>query len=99
MDFPAEYGTLELAKRLHAQSAFAEARRLYRRVLDRNPDHVGAREGLKSLERDERDHEAVAERVRSGERALLGLAGLTLIVLVGFGFLLRYLLFKRVPAV
>jgi tetratricopeptide (TPR) repeat protein len=93
-----EYGTLELAKRLHAQCAFAEARRLYTRVLDRDPDHAGARQGLKSLERDERDHEAVAERVRSGDRALLRLAGLTLIVLVAYGLVLRYLLFKRVPA-
>jgi len=93
-----EYGTLELAKRLHARNAFAESRRLYRRVLDRNPDHAGAREGLKRLERAEREYRDVAERVCSGERALLWLAGLTVIVLAGFGFLLAYLLFKRVPA-
>jgi tetratricopeptide (TPR) repeat protein len=93
-----EYGTLELAKRLHDRGAFSEARRLYRSVLERNPDNEAARDGLKRLERAEREERAVAERVRSGERALYWLAGLTVVVLVGFGLLLRYLLFKRVPA-
>lgn len=93
-----EYGTLELAKRLHDRGAFSEARRRYRQVLERNPAQEAARDGLKRLERAEREHRAVTERVRSGKRALLWLAGITLVVLVGFGLLLRYLLFKRVPA-
>lgn len=93
-----EYGTLELAKRLHDRGAFSEARRLYRRVLERNPEHETARDGLKRLERAEREHRAMTERHRSGKRALLWLTGLTAIVLLGFGLLLRYLLFKRAPA-
>ena len=92
-----EYGHLELAKRLHARAAYAEARRHYQFVLAHAADQTGsncqdASSMLGNLAREEKNHAEVAARIRNGERNLLRAAGLTMLVLVVFGFLLRFLL-------
>ena len=83
-----EYGTLELAKRLHARYAFPEARKRYQAVLDRNPDNTGARDGLKRLGQARRDFDAMAEKISRGTtnaiRAWGVFAAVILVNLVGF---------------
>lgn len=87
-----EYATLELARRLHVRGAFSGAESNYLILLASNPDHVEARDGLKRLARKKREDEALALKVRAGEKALVLLSVLAFGVLIAFGLLLRYLI-------
>jgi tetratricopeptide (TPR) repeat protein len=95
LDSSDRYARLELAKRLHARGAFAEARRQYERAFAADPDGAEARDHLRRLSEDERTHAAVAAKIAGGERVIVRLGVLTAVVLVGFGILLRFLLFRR----
>ncbi len=89
------YGTMELAKRLHARGAFEAARQQYRRVQAIQPGHAEAGAGLQRLEKSQENHKALADRILTGERGLLLLSGLAAAILIGCGFLIRRLLIKR----
>lgn len=88
------YARFELAKRLHARNAFAEARRHYEALAGLDPYRADVQEHLARLAAAERDHAEVAAQIHSGEQVIAWLGFLTVLLLVGFGLLLRFLLLR-----